>query len=372
MITFISFLLPLHFFVFSTLYIIYSLIIYTYFHDIELSEGYCFYHISLLFHEKIEKTFRLYSKLCVLLHFKSIKMIPRYLCHGDCIGLVAPARKIEENEILPAVDFFQKNGFRVKLGQHIFASDHQFAGTDEQRAADFQSFLDDPDVNAILCARGGYGSVRLIDQLDFTRFLQNPKWICGFSDVTVFHSHLHHLNVATLHCTMPINMQADSLNHRNAQTMLQALTGNKIEYHIPTTDLNRNGCAEGTLVGGNLSILYSLMGSASAINTDNKILFIEDLDEYLYHIDRMMICLKRAGMLDKLAGLIVGGMSEMNDNTIPFGKTGNEIVASHCREYHFPVCFNFPAGHMADNVALKLGTHISLSVNTDYTTISFN
>src|SRR5574344_1180553 len=186
-------------------------------------------------------------------------MIPEYLQQGDYIGIVASARKICKSEIAPALQFFQQQGFRVKLGTHLFADEHQFAGNDTLRAADFQTFLDDDEVKAIICARGGYGSVRLIDRLDFSRFLKSPKWICGYSDVTVFHSHIHNLQVATLHCTMPINIQPESLDSISNLSMIQALTGKPLQYNVAPSALNRAGDATGTLVGGNLSILYSLM-----------------------------------------------------------------------------------------------------------------
>lgn len=298
-------------------------------------------------------------------------MVPRYLSQGDCIGLVAPARKIDEGELAPAIAFLTQQGFRVKLGKNLFAQCHQFAGSDAQRAEDFQQFLDDDSVHAILCCRGGYGSVRIIDRLDFTHFCKSPKWICGYSDVTVFHSHLNNLRIPSLHCTMPINIQPNHFDNLSNQSFIKALTGQRVEYTLPANARNRNGVAEGEIVGGNLSILYSLMSSLSDINTENKILFIEDLDEYLYHIDRMMMCLKRAGKLKNLSGLIIGGMSDMNDNTIPFGQSGEEIIASHCSEYGFPVCFKFPAGHIADNVALKLGMRVRLSVNDEGSSLVF-
>lgn len=287
---------------------------------------------------------------------------PPYLHPGDCIGIVAPARKVSAQELKPAIDFLEKNGFRVALGKNIFAKQDQFAGSDEQRAADFQSMLDDPEIKAVLCARGGYGSVRIIDRLDFSHFRQHPKWICGYSDVTVFHSHLHGLGIPTLHSTMPLNIKEDDFDNLNNRSLVQALTGGILAYTVPANPLNRMGMAMGQVVGGNLSILYSLLASPSDFDTEGKILFIEDLDEYLYHIDRMMMALKRARKLDRLAALVVGGMSQMNDNAIPFGRDAERIVADAVAEYSYPVCFNFPAGHTDNNVALKLGTSATLSV----------
>ena len=296
---------------------------------------------------------------------------PPYLIHGDVIGIVAPARKISANELKPAIEFLEMNGFRVALGKNIFEKDNQFAGTDEQRAADFQTFLDDPDIKAIICARGGYGSVRIIDRLDFSGFVRSPKWICGYSDVTVFHSHLHRLGYSTLHCTMPVNIHEEDLYSSNNTSMVRALTGKSLAYNVPSQPLNRVGETHGVMVGGNLSILYSLLASDSDLDTEGKILFIEDLDEYLYHIDRMMMALKRSGKLANLAGLVVGGMSDMNDNTIPFGHTAEEIVARVTEEYSYPVCYGFPSGHLDDNMALRLGTEVSLMVGDKNCTLAF-
>ena len=293
------------------------------------------------------------------------------MTRGDVVGIVAPARKISAKELKPAIEFLEMNGFRVALGKNIFAKDNQFAGTDEQRAADFQAFIDDPDIRAILCARGGYGSVRIIDRLDFSNFVQSPKWICGYSDVTVFHSHLHRLGFSTLHCTMPVNIKEEDFYSPNNTSLVRGITGKSLAYTIPTAPLSRTGVSKGVLVGGNLSILYSLLASDSDINTEGKILFIEDLDEYLYHIDRMMMALKRSGKLANLAGLLVGGMSDMNDNTIPFGSTAEEIVARVTEEYGYPVCFGFPAGHTEDNLALRLGSEVTLTVEERRSTLLF-
>lgn len=289
-------------------------------------------------------------------------IIPSYLSTNDTIGIVAPARKISMYEVQPTINWLNMNGFNVVLGEHLFAECNQFAGADELRRVDIQSFLDDSNVKAILCARGGYGSVRLIDELDFSRFLSHPKWFCGYSDVTVFHSHLNRLNCASLHSTMCINITQGDEDNENNRSLLRALKGEKLSYTFEHSPLNRYGLAEAEIVGGNLSILYSLLASSSDVKTDGKILFIEDLDEYLYHIDRMMMALKRSGKLANLAGLVVGGMSKMNDNTIPFGKNATEIVAEHCAEYDYPVAFNFPAGHIEQNVALKMGCKVKLIV----------
>lgn len=297
---------------------------------------------------------------------------PPYLKVGDQIGLVSPARKISMDEIKSAIKMFQSWGLEPVFGTHLFAQNQQFAGTDKQRATDFQNFLDNPEIKAIICTRGGYGSVRLIDHLKFDRFHRFPKWLIGYSDITVFHSHANaQLKMESLHAVMPLNFPVDGKPNTATESLRRALFG-KLDTHVfKPTKVMRTGIAMGELIGGNLSVLYSLMGSASEMNFDGKILFIEDLDEYLYHIDRMMVNLKRAGKLKKLAGIIVGGMSDMNDNNIPFGKTAEEIIAEHIEEYKFPVVFGFPAGHMADNRALILGRTVKLKVDAAESSLYF-
>jgi len=285
---------------------------------------------------------------------------PEFLKKGDTIGIVACARKISAEELQPAIDILKSWGLNVKTEKNIFNINHQFSGTDEERAEDLQTMLNDSSIKAIISARGGYGTVRIIDKIDFTIFKKAPKWIVGYSDITVLHSHIHNMGIQTLHATMPINfgVDADATN-----SLRKVLFGETIEYNIPTHPLNKKGTAEGILIGGNLSLLYALCGSASDIDTKEKILFIEDLDEYLYHIDRMMMNLKRSGKLSGLAGLVVGGMSDMKDNTVPFGKTAEEIILDAVKEYTYPVCFNFPAGHIDKNMALVFGKKVNLRVS---------
>lgn len=290
--------------------------------------------------------------------------IPRYLTKGDTIGIVAPARKISYQEIQATINLLENNGFKVVFEETLFAEENQFAGSDEIRKAGFQHLLDNNEVAAILCARGGYGSARIIDQLVFHTFCKDPKWICGYSDVTVFHSHIHqNFGIATLHSAMPINIGNDKKGSESVQQIIHFLEGELMNYQIDQHPLNRTGEGEGVLVGGNLSILYSLNGTSSDIETTDKILFIEDLDEYLYHIDRMILNLKRSGKLSHIKGLIVGGMSEMRDNTIPFGTDAEQIIRNHCELFDFPICFGFPAGHISDNRPLKLGVHVRFSVS---------
>ena len=294
---------------------------------------------------------------------------PKYLEKGAIIGIVSTARKISLKEIQPAIKLLQKWELKVVVGKTIGLEDHQFAGTDKERISDLQKMLDNPNIKAIWCARGGYGTVRIIDVLDFTKFKQHPKWIVGYSDVTVLHSHIHNLGFETLHATMPINIIKNS--KKAIESLKASLFGKSIHIKIKSSSKNKIGTTSGELVGGNLSILYSLLGSKSSINTDGKILFIEDLDEYLYHIDRMMQNLKRNGYFDNLNGLIVGIMTDMNDNTIPFGKSAKKIILDTLSEYNFPVCFNFPAGHINDNRAMVFGRKAELNVSSKKTSITF-
>jgi len=289
---------------------------------------------------------------------------PPFLTPGDTIGIVATARKITYEEAAPAIGMLVDEGFKVRTGQRMFGISNQFSGTDEERAADLQRMLDDPEVKAILCARGGYGTVRIIDRLDFSEFVKHPKWICGFSDVTVLHSHIHrHFGIATLHSPMLFNMREMTPAHPAFRSLVDALKGQPQPLEIPHSEFNRAGTCEAEIVGGNLSILYSLLGSASDIDTDGKILFLEDLDEYLYHLDRMMMNLSRNGKLRNLAGLLVGGMTDMNDNAIAFGETAEQIIARHVADFNYPVAFGLPVGHLEDNRALMLGKKTALRVS---------
>lgn len=291
-------------------------------------------------------------------------IIPPHLHSGDTIGIVATARKITFDEATPAIGMLVDEGFKVRTGQRMFGVNHQFSGTDEERAADLQRMLDDPEVKAILCARGGYGTVRIIDRLDFSEFVKHPKWICGFSDVTVLHSHIHrHFGIATLHSSMLFNMRDVAPVHPSFRTLIHALKGSASGVEADYSEHDRVGECEAEVVGGNLSILYSLLGSQSDIDTDGKILFLEDLDEYLYHIDRMMMNMARNGKLSKLEGLIVGGMTDMNDNAVAFGETAEQIIRRHVASYDFPVAFGFPVGHLNENHTLVLGKKAALRVS---------
>ena len=295
---------------------------------------------------------------------------PNYLQKGDTVAIVSTARKVFEKELIPALSILKNWKLNVVLGTSIEAEEHQFAGNDKLRASDFQEMLDNPKIKAIWCARGGYGTIRMLDLLDFSNFKNNPKWIIGYSDVTVLHSHLHQLGFETLHAQMPVSIETKTA--ACVQSIKSSLLGNNTNITIPSEVSNVTGNAKGVLVGGNLSILYSLCGSSSSISTKGKILFIEDLDEYLYHIDRMLQNLKRNGMLDQLEGLIIGGMTQMHDNDIPFGQSSEEIILSICNDYNYPIVFNFPAGHIKDNRALILGRKAELIISKTETILTFD
>ncbi len=294
--------------------------------------------------------------------------IPK-LKKGDSVAIVSTARKISKVDLQPAIDLLESWGLNPVLGKTIGAEENQFAGSDAFRVSDFQQMLDNQTIKAIWCARGGYGSVRIIDRLDFTKFKKHPKWIVGYSDVTVLHNHLHNLGFESLHAPMPVDIEKQSEEAVSCLKKVLFGVNYTINYDLRDSG-SRPGIGVGQLVGGNLSILYSLCGSPSTINTKGKILLIEDLDEYLYHIDRMMQNLKRNGFFNELSGLIVGGMNEMRDNTKafgfksdnPYGKTAKEIISDIVSDCDFPVCFDFPAGHTNDNRALILGRKVRLEV----------
>jgi muramoyltetrapeptide carboxypeptidase len=287
-------------------------------------------------------------------------IIPEKLKIGNKIGIVSTARKITLEELSPAIKLLENWGFEVVFGANLFKENNQFSGTVEQRTADLQSMIDNDAIKAVLCARGGYGTVQIIDNINFSSLKKDPKWIIGYSDVTVLHAHLNNLGIASLHATMPINFANNS--NESLQSLNNSLLGKSNRIECMGHALNLLGEAEAEIVGGNLSILYSLSASISDIDTERKILFIEDLDEYLYHIDRMMMNLNRNGKLAKLKALIVGGMKDMNDNEIPFGKSVEEIILEHTKKYDYPICFGFPAGHINDNRCIKLGVKSVLKI----------
>ena len=291
-------------------------------------------------------------------------IIPKNLVKGDLIQIVSTARFVDSEFIRLGIEKLSGYGFKVETGKNLYKRQGQFAGSDAERLEDINDAIRNPDCRAILCARGGYGSVRIIDGIDLETLSRDPKWMAGYSDITAILNHIYTgANLAGLHSTMPIDFHKNSIE--SLDTLVSALSGNELSYLASDHLFNREGSAEGEMIGGNLSMLYSLLGSSSQINTDGKILFLEDLDEYLYHIDRMMMALKRSGMLTNLAGLIIGGMTDMNDNKIPFGKTADEIIHEHVADFDFPVCFNFPSGHRDDNRTWIHGKKIRLTVKND-------
>lgn len=302
---------------------------------------------------------------------------PPFLRNGSTIALLSTARFISPEELERPMELLRSWGLNVICAPGIFQRENQFAGTDTSRLNDLQWALDSRDIDAVLCVRGGYGTVRIVDDVDYTAFMKKPKWIAGYSDVTVLHNKLNQeLGMCSLHTTMPISFATNT--SQSLETLKKALFGELNGYDLPPLEGDEFDRIDGELVGGNLSILYSMLGSKSQLNTNNKILFIEDLDEMLYHLDRMLQALKRAGMLDGLKALLVGGISDMRDNTKvhgfdkdnPYGQTAKEIIAAACSEFDFPVLFDFPAGHTKDNRALVLGGRISLR-NKERFTLKF-
>ncbi|AMR27616.1 LD-carboxypeptidase [Hymenobacter psoromatis] len=287
---------------------------------------------------------------------------PPFLRPGQRVALVAPARKISAAEVELAVQTLRGWGLDVVLGESIGAAHHQFAGDDELRRRDFQRQLDDPAVRAILCARGGYGTARLVDELDFRHFAEHPKWIAGFSDITVLNSHLLRLGYQSIHGVMPV-LYGQAGGEAAVESLRRALFGEALACQAPPYPLNRPGTATGELVGGNLSLLHTSTGTTSQASFAGRILFLEDLDEYLYHLDRMLLHLHRSGQLVGLAGLVVGHFSAIKDNAVPFGQTAHEIINHYAQRYSFPVGYGFPVGHEADNQALVVGRPATFTVD---------
>ncbi len=288
-------------------------------------------------------------------------LAPPFLAPGQRVALVATARRVSPAEVAPAVDTLRGWGLDVVLGASIGAESHQFAGPDDERRRDLQIQLNDPTIRAVFCARGGYGTARFVDELDFSAFQANPKWVMGFSDITVLHTHLLRLGFQSLHGPMPV-LFGQAGGEAALDSLRRALFGESLTYTVPPHPLNRPGQATGELVGGNLSLLHTLTGTASQVSFAGRILFLEDVDEYLYHVDRMLLHLHRSGQLAGVAGLVVGHFSLMCDNAIPFGQTAYEIIDHYARRYDFPVGYGFAVGHEPDNRALVVGRVATLSV----------
>lgn len=278
----------------------------------------------------------------------------------DQIAIIATARKISLDELQQAIKHIEDWGYQAVIGSSIGKEDHQFAGSDNDRAEDLQSQINNPNIKAIWCARGGYGSVRILEKVDFSVLKTNLKWLIGYSDVTAIHAHLARLGIMSVHGQMALDVETRT--EKSRESIRAILLDDLPNYTAKQSQFNRNGKASGKLIGGNLSVVYSLCGSPSALQPKGAVLFLEDLDEYLYHLDRMMQNLKRNGYFDHLKALVVGGMTDMNDNTIPFGKSAEAIIADTVAEFNFPVMFNFPSGHLEDNQAFIHGHQVTVEV----------
>ena len=299
---------------------------------------------------------------------------PPYLKAGDTVAIVAPSGilKHREREVQQAVDLLKSWGLHAVVGEHVFSKSNHFAGTDDERCQDLQKAMDDPKISAIWCARGGYGTVRILDKLDYTKFKKNPKWVIGYSDITALHNQVHNQGVKSLHALMCVSLTQDLDDIKETlKTFKSAIFGNPEDYTLKGVEYNRVGETSGGLVGGNLTILHTMLGSKESIDTSGKILFIEEIGEYKYHIDRMLQSMKRAGYFDNCKGLIVGDMSKMRKNTTLWGTSVEQLILDALAEYDFPIAFGMPAGHEKDNRALVLGSVVDLKVGMDNTTIVF-
>jgi muramoyltetrapeptide carboxypeptidase len=297
---------------------------------------------------------------------------PDYLKQGDTICILSTARFVELETIQPFIDWIESLGLKIRLGSTMSLKDNQYAGTDIERAKDFQDAIRNPEIKAIWFARGGYGSIRIFDDILWDEFIENPKWLIGFSDITIWHNLVNQFyGIQSIHALMPITFQTNT--PEAIRYTAQMIMGERVEVLFPFASKNANFKAvSGEIIGGNLSILYSLLGTKTGFNTSGKILYIEDIDEYLYHIDRIMISLKKAGKLSGLKALLVGEFFDIKDNTIPFGKTYQEIVLEHCSEYGYPIIFDFPAGHIDNNHPIRLGAQIEISRQADQVNMKYS
>lgn len=292
---------------------------------------------------------------------------PPSLKKGDKIAITCPAKSLTE-PMTDAIQLLASWGLEVVLGETINAVFHQFSGTDELRARDMQTFINDLEIKAIIAARGGYGCLRIVDEIDWTPLLQNPKWIIGFSDITAFHLQLQSLGLQSLHAQMPSTIKESS--KEGLESLRKALFGEELTYEIASSSLNKLGIAKGELIGGNLSLLIASLGSKSDVDFSDKILFIEEVGEYHYAVDRMIRTLDRAGKLAQLKGLIIGGFTSIKDNDIPFGFSPQEIINEVISKYNYPVCYDFPAGHLPDNRALIFGRETSIEINKNISIVN--
>ncbi|WP_241697168.1 S66 peptidase family protein [Winogradskyella eckloniae] len=301
----------------------------------------------------------------------SIKMTskliqPPYLKAGDTVAIVAPSGilKNREREVQQALDLLKSWGLHAIVGKHVFSKSNHFAGTDDERCEDLQNAMDDPKISAIWCARGGYGTVRILDKLNYTAFKKKPKWIIGYSDITALHNQIHNEGFQSLHALMCVSLTKDLNDVKTAvSTFKSAIFGQPEDYTLEASQYNREGETSGELIGGNLTMLHTMLGSDTSLDTSGKILFIEEIGEYKYHIDRMLQSMKRAGYFDNLNGLVVGDMSRMRKNTTLWGTSVEQLILDALADYDFPITFNMPAGHEKDNRALVLGKVVDLKVD---------
>jgi muramoyltetrapeptide carboxypeptidase len=299
---------------------------------------------------------------------------PPYLKAGDTVAIVAPSGILlnRTGEIEKAKALLKSWGLHAVVGKHVFSRDNHFAGTDDERCEDFQKALDDPTISAIWCARGGYGAVRILDKLNYSKFKKKPKWIIGYSDITALHNQIHNIGFESIHAMMCTSLQDDPETIKETiSTFKDAIFGIPLEYRLADSKYSKSGIATGQLVGGNLSILYSMLGSDASLNTSGKILFIEEIGEYHYHIDRMLQSLKRAGYFENCKGVLVGDITKTRKNTTVWGSSVEELILDVLAEYDFPIAFNMPAGHEKDNLAMILGKNVDLTVNNGQSTIIF-
>ncbi len=321
-------------------------------------------NVDLYAQNKIDNSSEMTSKL----------IQPPYLKAGDTVAIVAPSGilKNREREVEQAITLLESWGLHTIVGKHLYSKSDHFAGTDDERCEDLQNVLDNPKISAIWCARGGYGTVRILDKLDYSKFKENPKWVIGYSDITALHNQVHNEGFESLHALMCVSLTEDLSDVQSSvDTFKSALFGNPTDYTLKGSNYNRVGDTSGPLVGGNLTILHTMLGSKESIDTSGKILFIEEIGEYKYHIDRMLQSMKRAGYFDNCKGLIVGDMSKMRKNTTLWGTSVEQLIIDALSDYNFPIAFNMPAGHEKENRALVLGRTVELKVTKDSTSVVF-
>jgi len=296
-------------------------------------------------------------------------LFPQPLQKGDKTALVCTARFVDKAQLEYSIQLLKLWDLQVVIGSSIGLKDNQFGGTDQDRALDFQQQVNDPEIKAIFIAKGGYGTARILDRIDFQPLVKYPKWIVGYSDVTALHLKLQQLEIASIHADMPVDFPKKSIE--TLESLKRCLFKNAYTIKFHSSFESISGQCEGVLIGGNLSVLYSVLGTTGLPSFKNKILFLEDLDEYLYHIDRMVLNLKRNDILSQLSGLIVGGMTSMNDNAIPFGYSANAIIYNHVSEYKYPVAFDSPSGHLKENLAMVLGANVRLTIDNNSVEITY-